>query len=222
MPTLILSGRQDIRTPLENASALAAELPNAQLVSVPNTGHAVLGSDPTRCAKTALADFFAGRAVQACAPAASIPIDPFPPALREIPTRDTSLSGLPGRVVAGSILTLRHDVGLALDAGRQLGFLPGTRRGQTRITQRNGLDRYSVDGLSYIDGLSLTGAMSARPHHFVAGRLTVRLHGRVYGHISVARSGDLSGRVGGHDFRVSQARRERINRRAGLSTLPLG
>jgi fermentation-respiration switch protein FrsA (DUF1100 family) len=221
-PTLILSGQDDIRTPLEDATALAAQLPQAQLVSVPNTGHAVLGDDPTRCAKTALTDFFAGRAVQACRPAAPSAIDPFPPSLKEIPTRDTSLRGLPGRVVAASILTLRHDLGLALDLGRELGFLQGTRGGVVRITVHSGIVHYRLHRVSYIAGLSLNGAMSARANHFVAGRLVVRLHGRVFGHISVNNQGDLSGRVGGRRFHVSQLRRAWINRRAGLVALPFG
>jgi hypothetical protein len=218
-PTLILSGQDDIRTPLEDATALAAQLPEAQLLSVPNTGHAVLGADPSRCAKTALTDFFAGRDVQACRPAAPKAIDPFPPSLNETPTRDTSLPGLPGRVVAGSILTLRHDIGFTIDAGRQLGvgFLVGTRGGLVHISRRSGRDHYRLERLSYIAGLSLSGAMSARTNHFVAGRLTVRLHGRVFGHITVGNDGHLSGRVGGHRFRVSQTRRERINERAGLT-----
>jgi hypothetical protein len=218
-PTLILSGQDDIRTPLEDATALAAQLPEAQLLSVPNTGHAVLGADPSRCAKTALTDFFAGRAVQACLPAAPKAIDPFPPSLNQTPTRDTSLPGLPGRVVTASILTLRHDIGIAFDAGRQLGlgFLVGTRDGLVHITRRSGRDHFRLVRLSYIAGVSLSGAMSATRNHFVAGRLTVRLHGRVFGHITVGNDGGLSGRVAGHRFRVSHAQRERINERAGLT-----
>src|SRR5262249_52255436 len=38
VPTLVLSGKDDVRTPQEDASVVAGELPNAKLPSLPNTG----------------------------------------------------------------------------------------------------------------------------------------------------------------------------------------
>lgn len=67
VPTLILSGDVDLRTPRGYATALAARLPHAQLVTVPYTGHSVLGSDLGDCASSAVKAFFAGHAVRACA-----------------------------------------------------------------------------------------------------------------------------------------------------------
>ena len=52
VPTLILSGAQDLRTPTSNARQVAAEIPDAQLEVVPYTGHSVLGSDLGECAST--------------------------------------------------------------------------------------------------------------------------------------------------------------------------
>ena len=51
VPTLILSGAQDLRTPTSNARAVAALIPDAQLEIVPFTGHSVLGSDFSGCAE---------------------------------------------------------------------------------------------------------------------------------------------------------------------------
>jgi pimeloyl-ACP methyl ester carboxylesterase len=84
VPTLILNGRQDLRTPVEDASAVAARIPGAQLVSVPNVGHSVLGSDPTPCAREAVAAFFSGRPVAQCAAAAP----QFPPTAKPATSLD--------------------------------------------------------------------------------------------------------------------------------------
>jgi pimeloyl-ACP methyl ester carboxylesterase len=66
VPTLILSGDEDLRTPRKDAEQLAARLRQATLVTVPEAGHSVLGSDLGRCAATALRRFFAGRRVRDC------------------------------------------------------------------------------------------------------------------------------------------------------------
>ena len=60
VPTLILSGADDLRTPTANARAVAAQIPDAHLLVVPNTGHAVLEDEPTSCARKALQAMFAG------------------------------------------------------------------------------------------------------------------------------------------------------------------
>ena len=76
VPTLILSGGQDLRTPTEDAGRVAAMIPDAQLVHVPYTGHSVIGSDLSGCATAAVASFFAGAAAKACPSA----VNRFPPA----------------------------------------------------------------------------------------------------------------------------------------------
>ena len=63
VPTLILSGAQDLRTPTANARAVAARIPDTQLLVVPYTGHSVLGTDLSNCAENAVSAFFAGAAV---------------------------------------------------------------------------------------------------------------------------------------------------------------
>ena len=66
VPTLILSGAADLRTPTSNARELAAEIPGSHLLVVPYTGHSVLGSDPSDCSQHALQALFAGRPIHAC------------------------------------------------------------------------------------------------------------------------------------------------------------
>lgn len=66
IPTLVLSGNLDLRTPLENARTLVASLPGAKLLVERDVGHGVLGSDINGCANPAVAAFLAHRPVPAC------------------------------------------------------------------------------------------------------------------------------------------------------------
>ena len=89
VPTLILSGGDDLRTPTADARALAARIPDAHLLVVPDVGHSVLGSDPGPCAHEALEAFFADQAIRPCsAPAGAVFGAPGPArAHRALPAR---------------------------------------------------------------------------------------------------------------------------------------
>ena len=50
VPTLILHGAADARSPLANAEALHAAIPTSQLVVLPKLGHACVVEDPEACA----------------------------------------------------------------------------------------------------------------------------------------------------------------------------
>ncbi len=50
VPTLILHGAADARSPLANAEALHAAIPRSQLVVHPKLGHACVVEDPEACA----------------------------------------------------------------------------------------------------------------------------------------------------------------------------
>jgi pimeloyl-ACP methyl ester carboxylesterase len=50
VPTLILHGEADARSPLTNAEALHEAIPSSQLVVLPNLGHACVLEDPEACA----------------------------------------------------------------------------------------------------------------------------------------------------------------------------
>lgn len=60
VPMLVLAGGADLRTPVENARAIAAQNPSAQLMVVPNSGHSVIGNDFSGCVDRALRRFLAG------------------------------------------------------------------------------------------------------------------------------------------------------------------
>jgi pimeloyl-ACP methyl ester carboxylesterase len=50
VPTFILHGEADARSPLANAKALNAAIPTSQLMVLPRLGHACLIEDPEACA----------------------------------------------------------------------------------------------------------------------------------------------------------------------------
>jgi pimeloyl-ACP methyl ester carboxylesterase len=50
VPTLLLHGESDARSPLANAEALHVAIPTSQLVVLPNLGHACVVEDPEACA----------------------------------------------------------------------------------------------------------------------------------------------------------------------------
>jgi pimeloyl-ACP methyl ester carboxylesterase len=56
VPTLILHGAADARSPLSNAESLHAAIPTSQLVVLPHLGHACMAEDPEACA-TAIRQF---------------------------------------------------------------------------------------------------------------------------------------------------------------------
>lgn len=157
VPALLLDGRLDMRTSIESARQVAAELPRSSLVLVAGTGHDILDSDGTGCAARALTRFAAGRPVgQPCRGHGNHEaIAPLPPrrlsAVRAIP----GTRGNPSRVANAVLLTLR-DV-IAADNQRLFSGMAerggGLRGGrfaadQTSITMR----RYA-----YVPGVRVSG-----------------------------------------------------------------
>ena len=53
VPTLVIDGEADLRTPVEDARRSRPQIPGATFVEVPFIGHSVLGSDLTGCARAA-------------------------------------------------------------------------------------------------------------------------------------------------------------------------
>jgi pimeloyl-ACP methyl ester carboxylesterase len=64
VPTLILAGLDDLRTPAEDALALARTTTKGHLLLVPDVGHSVLSS--SACARRGLARFMASEAIGEC------------------------------------------------------------------------------------------------------------------------------------------------------------
>jgi pimeloyl-ACP methyl ester carboxylesterase len=209
IPSLILSGTQDLRTPTSGAEAVAARIAGAQLLKVPYTGHSVLGSDFSGCAQEAVKGFFSGASVQSCKPGRNL-FAPTP----VTPTRLAyvkPVGGVHGQ--AGSTLTValetildleRQVVGATLQAEQQLpsgASFGGLRGGYARI----GASSLLLHRLSFVPGVELTGAFQ-----IVKGKLrpsTVRVEGKLASRGSLRIGGPtVTGTLGGVHLRVSLAK----------------
>ncbi len=169
VPTLILSGADDLRTPTANAREVAAQIPDAHLLVVPNTGHSVLGGEPGSCAREGLQAMFAGHPVKPCS------AEPPPLSLRPPPLPPTSIAqvaptqgnrGLPGRTLQAVALTLgdfERQFALQLgEAGGGAGILAlnnlssgGLRGGWAALVKGT----FVFHGYSYVPGLTISGSM---------------------------------------------------------------
>lgn len=205
VPTLILSGADDLRTPTANARQVAAQIPDAQLLVVPNTGHSVLGSDPTSCSERALQALFAGKTVHKCTQVKPPPLllpTPLPPSsLAESPLARGD-HGVAGHTAGAVVLTLADfDRQMTLALLEHLGeSLLGSpvRTGGLRAgwggTNRDGL---ALHGYSYVPGVTVSGKITA-----AGAKLSIGGSEAVHGTIEIDAHGTLKGTLDGQRVRV--------------------
>lgn len=200
MPTLLLEGTLDLRTPIEGARSLAARLPHARLVTVGGVGHSPSSADPTRCGERVVQRFLMARPLGACPRRQPLiaPAPVAPTSLAEV----APLRGLPvpvGRTACAIGMTL-SDAAIQLLAAspkpghnsvtlRAPGLRLGTVLGRVLIKPKPRADLF-LDHFSYVPGLVLTGTVRSGPLH-VAGLSAAR------GVVRVTRGGRLDGRLGG-------------------------
>lgn len=210
VPTLILSGAEDLRTPTSGAREVAAAIPGSNLLVVPNTGHSVLGADPTPCAHNALEGFFEHHPIHPCKERTPPPLalpTPLPPrSLAEVPAAPGN-RGLPGRTLQASLLSFRdfgHQLLLALLehfsealVGSGAVRTGGLRAGWGGIVHgKIELHRYT-----YVPGVTLSGKLGSD------GSGTLRVGGRsgADGVLHLSSQGALSGVLGGRRVRLSRS-----------------
>lgn len=166
VPTLILSGEQDMRTPTADARTVAARIPDAQLLVVPYTGHSVLGSDVSDCSALAVKSFFAGNSVAPCT-TTSNPFAPTP----VTPTRlsrvhpPAGFGGRPGRTLVAVLDTLvdlnRQVIAATLEADAELpsgSSFGGLHGGYAKLTATKAVLR----DFSFVPGVELTATFPVR------------------------------------------------------------
>jgi pimeloyl-ACP methyl ester carboxylesterase len=203
VPTLILSGADDLRTPTANAKAVATLIPDAHLLVVPNTGHSVLGSDPTSCAHDALQALFAGKPVKLCKhkepPHLLLPT-PLPPRTLAVVPPAPGSHGRVGRTLDAALRTLGDfDRQLTLDLLEQgdgaslFEGLPSVRVGGLRAGWGDTLhEGIALHGYSYVPGVTVSGKTSS-------SGITLQIGGSaaVHGTIRITAHGTLTGALGG-------------------------
>lgn len=217
VPTLILSGADDLRTPTANAREVAAQIPDSNLLVVPYTGHSVLGADPTPCARDALQELFRGRQIKRCkATAPPSPLllpTPLPPRnIFEVGPAPHN-PGLAGRTVAATEMTLGDfDRQMLLAVLEHLGeVLFGS--GSVQVGGlRAGWGGFSHGTLtlhdySYVPGVTVSGKIPS------GGRsATLRIGGPAAagGTVRVGADGALSGVLGGRHVSLSGSQARKV------------
>jgi pimeloyl-ACP methyl ester carboxylesterase len=200
VPTLLLQGEEDLRTPPETSARIAALIPGARRVTLPGVGHAVVGGDPTGCGRRRLLRFVAGEPVRGSCPRVptGVPETAVPPASFGAVVPAEGLSGRVGRTVRAVDLTLDF-VGFALSPAIDFrGRGGGLRGGTYRLTRR-----LSLDGVVVVPGVRVSGRERR------GGALALRVAGgaAARGRVVVSRRGQLSGRLGGRRVRARLANR---------------
>jgi pimeloyl-ACP methyl ester carboxylesterase len=195
VPVLILEGQEDLRTPLEVGTRLATRFPQATVVAVPKTAHAVLGQPGAACVGVVLGRWYAGRAVgSACAGARrGVRVDPVLPASLTAVAPAKGVSGTRGRTLAATLLTLRDMYReYYAAAGAFAHIRGGGLRGGSFLEGGRSL---RLSRLSLVPGVALSGRLVdvQRP----AGVLTVAGAAASRGRLTLARNGTVTGRLGG-------------------------
>lgn len=166
IPTLILSGGDDIRTSTESARSVAARSPSARVIVVPHRGHSVLIQDDD-CVNRAVRLFYRGARVpgDVCEELTRL-AEPLPVPPRSLASLPPA-KGFPGRI--GRTLTA---VGLTyddLDPSLNLaqsdddGTYRGTglRSGTIEAVEGDGLLLVRLDRFGYVPGVTVSGEIAA-------------------------------------------------------------
>ncbi len=223
VPTLILSGAQDMRTPTSNARAVAALIPDAQLEIVPFTGHSVLGSDFSGCAERAVAAFFANAPVQPCTSTSNLfaptPITPSQLAYAHAPR---GLTGKPGRTLTAVLdalvdlnrlviaATLQADA--ALPSGSSFGGLHG---GYAKLTST----AVSLRDFTLVPGVELTGTFPVRDGELQTATIRVSGQAASQGTVTIGSGARVTGTLAGRHFSLDLAT-VKLSRASGTGTWP--
>ncbi|WP_187369417.1 alpha/beta fold hydrolase [Baekduia soli] len=205
VPTLVLDGQMDLRTPFEDAAQVPARIPGAAVVEIPNTGHSVLGSDQSTCAKDSLAAFAAGQVPGAC-PATANPFRPTP----RPPTRLSQIAakGVVRKTIVTAAATVtdarRQIIGDALALGTAPRRVAGLRGGGATVTGST----FRLRSYQYVPGVVVSGTSDVDGN----ARLSVHGGGTAAGTLTITKNGAVTGRLGGKKvrFAVSAALRDRL------------
>jgi pimeloyl-ACP methyl ester carboxylesterase len=220
VPTLILSGAQDLRTPTSNARQVAALIPDAQLLVVPYTGHSVIGSDFGNCAALAVSAFFAGTSVQPCAaspnPFAPTPLTPTKLAyVHPVP----GLSGKPSLTLTAVLDTIvdlnRQVVGATLQTDAQLpsgSSFGGLRGGYAKLSP----SRLTLTRFTFIPGVELSGTFPVKKGQLQTATVRITGSSASDGTVRVGSSKQVTGDLGGKSFNVNVAK-VKLSSRAGAN-----
>jgi pimeloyl-ACP methyl ester carboxylesterase len=204
VPTLLLGGSRDVRTPVENDRAVAAQIPGSQLVVVPGGGHDAIDTDASGCVRRALRRFFADRPVgDPCAGADhAVPAQPVAPTSLAAVTPAPGTRGARGRVLAavvGTVDDTRETLLELQDAGLANRRGGGLRAGTWSIVGASGL---TLRGVSWVPGVTVSGRLESSLGRY-DGAVRVRAPRGLGGTLRFDRRRGVTGALGGRPVRLA-------------------
>lgn len=198
VPTLVLSGGQDIRTPTAEARRAASLIPGARLLVVPAVGHGVLEEDGSGCALRAVATLLGGSPAPCMPPAPSLRPAPLPPRALSALAPAGGVGGRAGITIAAlkaTVADLGRTLALELEIGGEGPLaLGGLRAGWAQVESA----RLQLHGYSYVPGVSVSGSLSGG-----AGELRIHGGGSAPGALRSSGDGIWQGALGGVPVRLS-------------------
>jgi hypothetical protein len=210
VPALILEGEQDLRTPLEGAQRVAAQMPHSTLLTIPATGHSTLGSDSSSCTLNAVTRFLERLPVRGTCgnpPATPTPDKPAPLTLAEVDAMPRAPRSI-ARVLEAVDLTLTD---VEDQAGTQalLSFNSGdsgaVKGGGLHAGRfRAGASGVSIDRVVFVPGVRVSGRLLNRASR--VGSFRVSGSPAVSGVVEYRGGNVITGRIGGRRFRFKMRR----------------
>lgn len=186
IPVLAVAGDLDLRAPTFEARAVLAHFPRAQLLTVPNTGHAPLADLASGCLSAAVRQWLAGRpAPRTCPTALALP--PLPPFAAAQATKPAEALALVNETL--------HEAEAVWQLTADGGDAPGIEAGV--LTDRD--SGFALRGYELTGGVALSGEVAAStdssPWQFAG---VIRIKGREGMVGSLALNGDgLTGNLDG-------------------------
>ena len=208
VPTLILSGDRDIRTPTSSAVAIAARFAHGRVLVVPGSGHSVLGRSD--CAAKAVRGWLDGSTPPAVCTRISLGVPPLARWSRSVAAMRpvAHVSAAVGRTLAAVVQTL-HDAEDAWLLGRQSSTTIDGLVGGRMIPDPTSVLR--LQGYSSVGGLALSGTVVLKlgadgqpvvPLQVASGSLKVSGSGAGHGSLR-ARGNRLTGTLAGRPVSVT-------------------
>jgi hypothetical protein len=185
---LILSGRDDMLTPYEDAVTVASQFAHAAILRVPNTGHSVLTTAPgdaALCVQSALQRFFAAQTVTDCPDTPEdVPPTPVDPT-RLSALAPTGAKGLAGRTTTAVLRTLDDSLLTLFSRGTLTGLRGGKMQGTTT--------QFTLNKVVFVPGVVVDGSVD-----WESGTAQLRVSGTgARGTLAVMRGVGVTGRLGG-------------------------
>jgi pimeloyl-ACP methyl ester carboxylesterase len=208
VPTLILSGADDLRTPTANAREVASQIPGSHLLVVPEVGHSVLGTDLSGCASRALQALFKPAPIQPCGRGRQLlnllGLTPLAPARLSDVSPARGFHGKIGRTLRALSLTVadferQAEVrGLSELESGTLAQLGSVRIGGLRAGWADaGGEKLTLHRYSYVPGVTVTGTIGARETSLQLGGSAA-----AQGSLRLVSRGQLTGTLGDQGVRI--------------------